>query len=52
MDVGVPHVILLFVDPKFCECAMCHQTIGHIFNLHSCNLIKIAIEFLDDIMPN
>jgi hypothetical protein len=60
MDVGVPHAIWLFVDLELCECAMCqhcecvmcYQTIDQMFNLHSCNLVKMVIKFLEDIMPN
>jgi hypothetical protein len=54
----MPHVIQLFVDPTFhecvtCqhyECAMCHQTIGQMFNLHNYNLVEIVIIFLANVM--
>jgi hypothetical protein len=56
--VSMPHVIQLFVDPTFhecvtCqhyECAMCHQTIGQMFNLHNYNLVEIVIIFLANVM--
>jgi len=57
---GVPPIVLLFIDSKLCECAMCqhcectmcHQTTNQMFNLHSYNLVEITTKFLVDVMPN